>query len=308
MLSMRRRSKKLSIWTKTNAPDCELYSSALTSCATAEQEMATIVLLTKIEKKSWSCWKVYAHEKSNSDRWFVFVSSRGVVSLGRRRTDQFAKANQEYAAGDFDSAVRDYEELVRSGNDTPNLFYNLGNAYFRKKDFGRAILNYERALALDPHHPEAQANLRIARDEARALELIPTKLERALAVATQNQYAVVAAVAFWIFAFSTVALIFGARRSRRLIALSILSLSIFAVSAFAAWEFARGKNGADLAIVTAENADARLATADNANRVLTLPAGSEIQILSERGDWIYAALPNNLRGWMPAKTIEAVRL
>src|SRR6266478_1727312 len=75
---------------------------------------------------------------------------------------QFAKANQEYAAGDFKAAIDDYEELVRSGRDTPNLFYNLGNAYFRKNDFGRAILSYERALALDPHHPEAEANLRIA--------------------------------------------------------------------------------------------------------------------------------------------------
>ena len=76
------------------------------------------------------------------------------------------RANQEYAAGDFKAAIQGYEELVRSGQDTPNLFYNLGNAYFRQKDFGRAILNYERALALEPHPPEADANLRIARDEA----------------------------------------------------------------------------------------------------------------------------------------------
>ena len=72
---------------------------------------------------------------------------------------QFTKANQEYAAADFKAAIRDYEELVRAGQDSTNLFYNLGNAYFRDKDFGRAILNYERALALDSRHPEAQANL-----------------------------------------------------------------------------------------------------------------------------------------------------
>src|SRR5205807_4717008 len=105
---------------------------------------------------------------------------------------QFAKANQEYAAGDFKAAIDDYEELVRSGQDTPNLFYNLGNAYFRKTDFGRAILNYERALALDPHHPEAEANLRIARDEARALELVPNRWERIFAFADENQYALAA--------------------------------------------------------------------------------------------------------------------
>jgi hypothetical protein len=53
---------------------------------------------------------------------------------------------------------------------------------------------------------------------------------------------------------------------------------------------------------------ARLATADTANSVLALPPGSQIKILSTRGDWIYAALPNNLRGWIPATSTEFVRL
>ncbi len=221
---------------------------------------------------------------------------------------QFTKANQEYAAGDFNAAVDDYEELVRSGQDTPNLFYNLGNAYFRKKDFGRAILNYERAIALDPHRPEAQANLRVARDEARALELVPTRLERALGFATRTQYVVTAAATFWLSAFFIVAAVFMRNRRRSLIVLSILSMSIFGISSFAIWRLNRGRDNAALAVITAQNADARLATADTANRVLTLPAGSEVKILSRRGDWIYAALPNNLWGWLPAKTAEQVRL
>lgn len=230
-------------------------------------------------------------------------------SIGSAQSNpQFAKGNQEFSAGDFDSAARDYEELVRSGHDAPNLFYNLGNAYFRKKDFGRAILNYERALALDPRHPEAQANLRIARDESRALELIPTRMERALAFATANQYAITAVITFWLGAFGIVAALFTSRRSRGLIALAIVSLAIFAVTTLAVWQLDHGKNGRGLAIVTAENADARLATADTSNRVLALPAGSELRILSQRGDWIYAALPNNLRGWLPANSVAQIRM
>ncbi|HET9857375.1 MAG TPA: tetratricopeptide repeat protein [Chthoniobacterales bacterium] len=221
---------------------------------------------------------------------------------------QFAKANQEYAAGDFKAATADYEELVRSGQDTPNVFYNLGNVYFRQSNFGRAILNYERALALEPHHPEAQANLRVARDEARALELIPSRWERLFTFANENQYAIAAAIAFWIGLFSIAVFIFGRRRSRSAIALSIVSLSIFAIAIWASYQLGQGKNGRGLAIVTGENVEARLATAGNANRVLTLPAGSEIKIVSQRGDWIYAALPNNLRGWMPANSAEQVRL
>src|SRR6266436_6055232 len=92
----------------------------------------------------------------------------------------FGKANQEYAQGHFKEAIAGYETLVRSGSLSANLFYNLGNAYFRTGDFGRAILNYERALALERHHPEAAANLQIARDEARALEIQQSSPERYL--------------------------------------------------------------------------------------------------------------------------------
>ena len=220
----------------------------------------------------------------------------------------FAKANQEYADRNFKEAIDGYGQLVRSGQWSANLFYDLGNAYFRAQDFGHAILNYERALALDRHHPEADANLRIVRDEARALELTPTLVERYLKFANVNQFTIAAAVALWIAIFCIVVLIFARKRSGAVIVLSIVSLSILAVAVFAIYELDNGSNGRALAIVTGMNVQARVATADNANSVLALPPGSEIRVLSNRGDWIYAALPNNLRGWVSAKSAEAVRL
>jgi len=87
--------------------------------------------------------------------------------------------------------------------------------------------------------------------------------------------------------------VFGSKRSRGAIALSIVSLSIFAIAIWASYQLGHGKNGRGLAIVTGENVEARLATADNANRVLTLPAGSEIKIVSQRAIG-FTALPNDL--------------
>src|SRR5438874_12596556 len=84
-----------------------------------------------------------------------------IPSVFAQSDAQFAKANQEYADRNFKEAIDGYDQLVRSGQWSANLFYDLGNAYFRAGDFGHAILNYERALALDRHHPEADANLRI---------------------------------------------------------------------------------------------------------------------------------------------------
>jgi len=221
---------------------------------------------------------------------------------------EFTKANTNYAAGHFQEAVNSYETLVRSGEWSANLFYDLGNAYFRVGDFGHAILNYERALALDRHHPEADANLRIVRDEARALEMQSSWPERYFQFGSLNQYSVVAAVAFWLGMFCVFRLIFGRRRSAAIITLSILSFSTFVIAAFAIYKLENGNTGRALAIVTGTGVEARFATADSANSVLALPPGSEIKILSTRGDWIYAALPNNLRGWLPAKSAELVRL
>ena len=221
---------------------------------------------------------------------------------------EFAKANQNFAQGHFTEAITGYEALVRAGQWNANLFYDLGNAYFRTHDFGRAILNYQRAIALDNHHPEATANLQIARDEARALELRPTKLERYLQFASIDQYSIAAAVALWLGLFGIVALIFARRRSAALLSLSILCLLVCGMAVWAIHTLDNGSEGRGLAIVTGNDVQARLATADTANSVLALPAGSEIKILSTRGDWMYAALPNDLRGWIQTKNAEQVRL
>ena len=69
-----------------------------------------------------------------------------------------------------------------------------------------------------------------------------------------------------------------------------------------------GTRGQGVAVVVADNAEARVATADSAKSVLALPPGSEVVILQERGDWSYAALPNDQRGWISTKAVEKVRL
>jgi len=220
----------------------------------------------------------------------------------------FANANREYAAGHYQTACEGYEALVRTGQWNAALFYNLGNAWYRRGDLARAILNYERALALDSHHPEAMTNLRLIRDQARASQLSQGWQERYIIFGNATAYAWTAAAAFWLGVFALVAFFFSRRRSGRAFAIVITSFVISGLAVYALYTMENESRGRDLAIVTAQNIQARLATADNANSILTLPAGSEVQLLSTRGDWAYAALPNNLRGWIPTNSVERVRL
>ena len=220
----------------------------------------------------------------------------------------FNKANADYAAGHFPDAIAGYEALVKNRQWNPVLFYDLGNAYYRTGDFGRAILNYERALTLDPAQPEARANLQLARDQARAIELVPDWTETHLDFLTRDQCAWLAAAAFWGAAAILVGLYFAQRRAVVWIFALVLLGTISAGAAFVVYQLETGSAGRDLAIVTKKNIQARLATAESAGAVLLLPPGSEIKILSTRGDWCYAALPNDLRGWIPAQSAERVRL
>jgi tetratricopeptide (TPR) repeat protein len=247
-------------------------------------------------------------QESGYSAIFLSVTIWLLVATSAFAQTDFDKANQEYAQGHFTEAISGYETLVRAGQWSANLFYDLGNAYFRTGDFGRAILNYERALSLERHHPEATANLQIARDEARALELQQSWPERYLQFASINQYCIAAAIAFWFALFVILMLIFARRRSATLIVALIFCLLLGVGAICAVYALERGSNGPALAIVTGKDVQARLATADTANSILALPPGSEVKILSTRGDWIYAALPNTLRGWIPAKDAEQVRL
>ena len=239
---------------------------------------------------------------------FAAIMLIAVASARAQGGNSWMRANDEFAAGRFREALELYQGLAQAGETSAALFYNIGNAHYRMDELGEAILSYERALVLEPHHPEAEANLRLARDKARALELKRTPFDRLLARATPTEYAVAAAVAFWVGAFAFTALFFARRRSTPLIAAALLAISTFAGAIAALYLLERGADGRSLAIVTAKSIEARLATADNAGTVLALPAGSEIKILSTRGGWSYAQLPNDLRGWIPANSAERVRL
>ena len=79
----------------------------------------------------------------------------------------FSQGNHAYSQGRYNEALSYYKEVMEKEGFSASLLYNMANAYYQKKDMGQAILNYERALYLDPGNPDIQANLRLAKKELR---------------------------------------------------------------------------------------------------------------------------------------------
>jgi len=74
-----------------------------------------------------------------------------------------AEANKSYSDGKFEDAVKAYESIVKQGYKSDILYYNLGNAYYKTKNISSAILNYERALLLNPGDENIKFNLDLAK-------------------------------------------------------------------------------------------------------------------------------------------------
>jgi len=218
---------------------------------------------------------------------------------------EFEDAIQYYDQGKFAEAKESYEKLVEKGAGSANVYYNLGNTDFRLGSPGRAILDYERALALNPRHPEARANLKLLRDKT-AAKVLPLSWNEHLAdKLSPDAWAVLAAVAGWVVLFTLVLIITSRRRndSGRW-ALAMFAAMIGAAAAVSLSSIARNQNRA---VIIAQQTEARLAPAQSAGVAEALPAGTQVRVLSERGEWVYCELPGAGRGWIPDGAVERVR-
>ena len=85
----------------------------------------------------------------------LFVAALSALNLHA----SIQEADKAYANDEFPKAIQLYLQTAANEGTSPSLFYNLGNAYYRDGQLGKAILNYNRALKLDPTYADALTNL-----------------------------------------------------------------------------------------------------------------------------------------------------
>jgi tetratricopeptide (TPR) repeat protein len=237
---------------------------------------------------------------------FVLIA----LPLIARAADDFSKnfdeANSLYDQAKYSEAEKLYSSVVNGGHYSAELFYNLGNAEFRLDKTAAAILNYERAQSLSHGNPEIAANLAYARGQTGARIEEKGWRDDIIMNFGIDKYCWLAAIAAWAAIFAATALVLKPRSHKTSLAFAaVCSAAVFGYAAFAIYQL--GRNDA-LAIVMAKSTEARSAPADNSTLAATLPAGSRVWILETRGPWVHCRLPGNNFAWVPADSIERVRL
>jgi tetratricopeptide (TPR) repeat protein len=112
----------------------------------------------------------------------------------------FEAANKLYEQGKFPEAAGTYEKLLQSGPPSDTLYFNLGNAWFKAGQIGRAIAAYRQAERLAPRDPSVRFNLQFARKKVTGSDAPPGLLwQRALVALTLNEWTVLASAALWVW-------------------------------------------------------------------------------------------------------------
>ena len=228
----------------------------------------------------------------------VLSFAGGRRSAATEDGDGFNRGNALYAAGNFGGAVGVYEEQVHRGRYSANLFYNLADAYHRQGNRGRAILNYQRALILDPTHAEAAANLAFVRGQKSTAstrsgwgaDLLPW----------------LAAAGGWAAVAGLLAVALRGRWRLPGLTLFVSGLTVCAAAILTIRSLDDSARNPLRAVVVADSAPALYAPADNSKVITTLTAGGELRVLSDQGAWVYVQLGDGTRGWVAANKIERV--
>ena len=85
-----------------------------------------------------------------------------IITFAQTPQQLMLQGNEAYSRGDYAAAIEAYNTILDAGEHSADLYYNLGNAYYRQEELGLAILNYERALRLNPHFRDARQNLELS--------------------------------------------------------------------------------------------------------------------------------------------------
>ena len=243
-----------------------------------------------------------------------------VTDLFSQGKELFRQANErvgrdpEGARELYRKAAMRFERIVTEGGlHNGRLYYNIGNAYFRIQDLGRAILNYRRAEQFVPNDVNLQQNLDYAR--ARRLDKVEEPAEtRVLKTLLFWHYDLSAGVRSGVFvtAFGLVWLLAAARLFLRsgtltwLISIGALValLMLGSLVAEAVWQH-RHRPG----VMIAAEVVARQGDSETFEPSFTAPlhAGTEFTLLENRGAWCHVQLVDNRTCWVPAGSVELVR-
>ena len=224
------------------------------------------------------------------------------------------EADSAYARGEYQQAIKDYEALLKQGA-SADLYYNLGNAYYRSENITRAVLNYERALLLSPGDRDIRFNLQIA--QSKTIDRIVPESEmffftwyRSLVnLMSVDGWARTSLVSLALVIILLLVYLFSDRIWLRKIGFfgGFVLLVLFILSNVFAWQQKQNLLYRKGAIVITPSVTVKSTPASNGTDLFVLHEGTKVTITdgSMKG-WKEIRIADGKEGWLESKQLEEI--
>lgn len=223
-------------------------------------------------------------------------------------------ADNEYLKGNYHQAIKDYQELLKKGA-SADIYYNLGNAYFRSQDVPHAVLNYERASMLSPGDKDIRFNLEFAR--SRTIDQIAPKSEmffvtwyKALVNFTSvDNWATTAIVSIIAALLLVLTYLFGPTVLSRKIGFfgGVVFFMVFLLSNLFAFQQKEQLINRRGAIIMSSSVNVKKTPAKNSGESFILHEGTRVEISDKSlPDWRGIKLADGREGWVLTHQLEEI--
>lgn len=225
-----------------------------------------------------------------------------------------AEGDSAYIRNDFVSAIQIYESLLRKG-ESADVYYNLGNSYYKIDEIAKAILNYEKALLLQPGNGDIRANLEVARAKTvDKIEVVPevffvTWTKSLISSMSVDSWATCGIVSFLLLITSLYFFIFS--KQVVLKKAGFVSGIIFLIVVVMANIFASKQKEEllhrDSAIIMSPSVTVRSTPSENGTSLFILHEGHKVRIKdNSMKAWKEIRLEDGKVGWVPVGSIELI--
>ena len=227
-------------------------------------------------------------------------------------TTLFAQANAQYAEGNYVEAAVQYEQILAE-QPSAEVYYNLGNAYFKQGELAQSILAYERALRLKPSYKDAKHNLQFAQSrivdniEDTQSFFLSTWLKAVRNALGQHTWIVLSITLFILMLLGFLFFAFSQTLWVRKTAfyLSVIALVISVVACITAGSLHSRDTQRAEAIITQGVVNAKSSPDRSGNDLFTVHEGTKVEITEVIGSWCCIQVGNNI-GWMPLSYLERI--
>ena len=224
------------------------------------------------------------------------------------------EADSAYARGEFQQAIKDYEALLKQGA-SADLYYNLGNAYYRTENITRAVLNYERALLLSPGDRDIRFNLQIAQSKT-IDKIVPesemfffTWYKTLVNLMSVDGWARTSLVSLALVIILLLVYLFSDRIWLRKIGFfgGVVLLLLFVMSNVFAWQQKQNLLFRKGAIVITPSVTVKSTPANNGTDLFVLHEGTKVMITdSSMKGWKEIRIADGKEGWIESSQLEEI--